>query len=548
MRITTPTKTFQIWHWAIITVLIFSFFINIYGIWWGLPSFYGWAADEVIPKKVLAGIEQNFSQGWHGNYPPFHYYLLAFLYLPILVLEKLGLVNTESLPVYTILFFLGRLLSTLMGTAIVGLVYSIGQQIYDKKASLFAALTTALICTSIYYSKVVNVEIPYIFWFVLSLLFYIKILKHHRIYDYLLFSITATVSICTKDQAYGFYVLTAIFIVLNYYFYRRNKNKSYTLVECLTDRRISLSLLVGILLFVIFHNIIFNPDGFIAYIQLNVSDRSHEAGTFFTRRENNFLEHFKLLIRSLREIQFSLGWPLFLLSLLGLTTALVQKRKNFLLLSLLIPAISYYLFFISVILYTRDRFLIPLCIILAFFCGKLLSELLNKRLHFYWTKLILIVLIFFYTFIYSFSVNILMTQDSRYYVENWMKQNLDKNSQVLYVGGRKYFPRFEFQNFSDPVRSISASFPKDLEEKEFDYIITTSSYDINRFEKSTEVHKAFARLNQEKSGYKLKFKYQSKPRWNFLKLEEIRPITDKRYKTGNLNKINPEIKIFQKIQ
>lgn len=522
-------------------ILIFSFFLNVYAIWWGLPSFIGWAVDEVSPQRVLWAVSNYFSNGWYDTYPPFHYYVLTILYLPCLILHKLKIVDVQSLPTYTILFYLGRFLSVLMGTATVFVVYLCGREIYDNKSSLFAALITALNTPFIYYSKTTNVEVPYIFWFALSLLFYIRILKHHKTADYLLFTITCVTSVCTKDQAYGFYILTGLFIIVNYYLYIKSINNKLKIADLLQDRNIIICMFIGISLFVIYHNILFNWNGFIGHIKELAGPASYNSSEFLDRPENNISEHLKLFWRSLTDIRRSWGWPVSILCLLGLGATVIQNRKNYLLLSLLIPALSYYVFFISVILYSRDRFMIPICIILSFFGGKLVAELLRDK-----TLAILFSLIFFYTFLHAVSVNILMAGDSRYYVESWMRQNINEKAAVLSVGIKEYLPRFELQKFAK-IKNVTIPEEKELEKEKIDYIITTSSYNITRFDKGTKGYEAFEKLNSEKMGYKLILQYQSKPKWNFLDIEEIPSDSDQRYMSGNLNKINPEIKIFKKM-
>ena len=534
-------------RWGIYFVLGISFFVNVYGIWWGLPSFHGWAADEIIPSEVIDGINQKFSNGWHSTYPPFHYYLLALVYSPILLLEKLDLVDTESLPIYTVLFFLGRFLSVCMGTATVYIVYLTGREIYGQKASLFAALSTALTCPFVYYSKTVNVEVPYIFWLSLSLFFYIRILKKHKLIDYLSFATTAVFSICTKDQAYGFYVLTIAFIGINFYFYKKKNNNYLTLFQCLTTPNILLTLIAAVSAFGLIYNLAFNFQGFRDHLLLLLNSRSYGASDFFERPENNLSEHLKLLIRCLKDIQFSFGLPASLIVLAGLAASLLQNKKNYLLLSLLIPAFSYYLFFISVILYSRDRFLMPVCLIFTFFSGNLLAKILNSSSKLDKIILFLVILSFCYSFVYSFSINILMTQDSRYFVEKWMRQNIGEEAQVLYLGKLTYHPRFEFQRFEDPEEGKGSSLPEDLKREKYDYVIATSLYDSSRFAEGTDIYNALVLLNEEKMGYKLILKYQSQPKLNLLEIEEVSFVTDERYKTGNLNKINPEVQVYKKL-
>ena len=70
-------------HGCLATVLALSFFLNLFPLWWGLPALDAWAFDEIRPAAVVEGLEQQFSDGWSGPYPPFHYYLLGALFWPV---------------------------------------------------------------------------------------------------------------------------------------------------------------------------------------------------------------------------------------------------------------------------------------------------------------------------------------------------------------------------------------------------------------------------------------------------------------------------------
>ena len=75
----------------ILIVLLLSAALNVYAIWWGLPSLRGWGTDEIVPATVVKALGLHFSNGWTDIYPPFHYMLLGAAYLPFLGLQKIGL-------------------------------------------------------------------------------------------------------------------------------------------------------------------------------------------------------------------------------------------------------------------------------------------------------------------------------------------------------------------------------------------------------------------------------------------------------------------------
>ncbi len=154
-------------------VLALSVVLFTAGIWWGLPSYSGWAADEMFPYRILDGMQHLFSNGWYDIYPPFHYYILAILYAPFYLLHKLRLIDLGVLSWYTVLFYIARLVSVIMATATIYLIYRCGREILDDRSSLFAALISIFAVPFVYYAKLANLDAPYIFWFVLSIFFYL---------------------------------------------------------------------------------------------------------------------------------------------------------------------------------------------------------------------------------------------------------------------------------------------------------------------------------------------------------------------------------------
>lgn len=510
-------------------ILILSLFLSSVGIWWGLPSHRGWAADEIIPTEVLDGIGHHFfSNNWYGKYPPFHYYLLSLFYAPFFILDQLNLLDISSLPILTLLFYIGRFLSVLMGTTIVFLVYKCGQEVYDRRASLFASLMTALIVPFVYYSKMTNLDVPYIFWFVLSLYFYIRILKNHQTRDYLLFSLTAILSICTKDQAYGLYVLAPLVIIFSDWMHKKKANRHMTLLHSLWDRNYLFSSVLAILLFFIVQNIFFNAQGFITHLKLISGPLSKDYQVY----ERSFSGYMNLLWQTLRQIQFSLGWPLFLLSVLGLLFSLVQKKKNLILFSLLVFPLSYYLFYISIILYNYDRFNIPMCIVLTFFGGKCLSDWRGNKQKFFKLKILLLAAVFAYTFFYSFSVDVMMVKDSRYPVEKWIKENIDKEALIGVATHQEYAPRlagYKWFRLAGPLKTSERS---ELP----DYVLFNAD-NSRRFAAHTPERELYSQFTRKERTYKLVFRYKSKSPWILLNCQNI---------ATNLALINPEILLFKR--
>lgn len=547
----------------ILFILGISFVINTIGIWWGLPSWEGWAPDEVIPKDVLLGLSSLFSDNWYDTYPPFHFYLLAILYLPLnlpaIILRELGHIDFSGVLIensttnifhltYQISYFVGRFLSVLMGTGSVLIVYLCGREVSSKQEALLTALIVSLLTPFVYYSKVINVEIPYVFWFCLSLLFYIRILKAHRLTDYLLFSAAAIVSICTKDQAYGLYVLTAPYILISKYFHDKKTFRTGWL-QSLADRKVLYSIALSVILFCAIHNVLFNYAGFLSHVQLLIGPASYNSADFLTRDDNNWYQHWQLLLQSLRNVQFSLTLPVFVLCLTGIAISIFKACRNgfrgdinnYCKLSMLVPVISYYLFFLSVVLYSRTRFLIPVCIILAFFGAQFISNVLLSRKRYLTYKVLarnFVFLLIFYMFAQAVSVDMIMINDSRYATEKKMDLSIPKPSQVLGIGDVEYLPRLEYRDLS-AYKTAHRLSEEDVDAGTYDYIITTSAYDIlerhERFKSKSTTYKMVEKIVNGETQYQVFYQNNHQPKWNFLNFEGV---------SSNLDKINPEITIY----
>ena len=308
---------------ALHLILALSFLLFLAGVWWGLPDARGWAPDELTPSNVVDGLRQGFSHGWADRYPPFHFYLLSVLYGPLLVLHKLHVLDLRQLSNYTILFALGRLLSVLMGTAIIYFIYRTGREIMDRTAALAAAALAALIVPLEYYAKTVNLDVPYLFWFSASLLIYVRILKAHRLKDYVLFAAAAVLAIVTKDQAYGLYLLAPVPVILADWKRKRASHPGLSLPRSLLDRAYLAAVATAVGLFVLVHNFAFNFQGFLRHIAI-ITGGASESYRMFPR---TILGETQLLGLTLRQIQGSFGWPAFLLCVGGLAAVLVRERK-----------------------------------------------------------------------------------------------------------------------------------------------------------------------------------------------------------------------------
>jgi 4-amino-4-deoxy-L-arabinose transferase-like glycosyltransferase len=513
---------------ALHIILAVSLVLSTAGIWWGLPSMTGWAPDEVFPSRILNGLLSLYSNGWYDKYPPVHFYLLGLLYLPFYLLHTLHVLDLRDLSTYTVLFYIGRLVSVAMGMGTVFLVYKAGKEIFDRRAALWAALIVSLVDPFAYYAKMINADVPYVFWFALSLLFFIRILKTHERKYYLLFTAAAVLSICTKDQAYGLYVLAPLAVIFSDWRHKRNTIPRLDIVRSLFDRTYLYCLLLAAGLFFALHNILFNARGFSQHVKLIIGPASRDYRMF----ANTISGQLQLFSLNFRQMINSLGWPLFIVCAAGLLASLLAKKKNALLLSLLVFSLSYYIFYIAIVRYNYDRFNLPHFIILAFFGGRLISDVTAARPGYGKIKSGLLALMVLYSFLHSLSVDILMIADSRYKIERWMKNNIPREAVIGLATPAEYAPRMDGFHW----RSLPLSLPDFREMPKPDYIIFNTNFS-RAFEKGSPEYRFFSRFADGNPKYKLVLRHRTALRWLVI-----------RYKNffTNIDAINPEIQIYRR--
>ena len=494
----------------LLAVVVLSLGLNATAVWWGLPSRFAWAPDEIQPAIVLQGIDERFSGDWHQPaYPPFHYYLLSVSYLPVLTLD---IVDVDSTAGRTLFYYLGRLISLGMGVGILLTIYYLGVAIFDRRTALLATLIAAFTSTFVYYAKIANLDVPAAFWVLLSLYFFVQHIKTDSSRDLMRFALTATIAMGTKDQAYAFYILpVGIYLV-----------QRYRHGQTILDRPRVLAAVGGTLLFLAIHNVIFNFWGFVHHFEEILWARSH-----YTSFEGS-LSQLDLFAQSLRHLKFALGWPMTLACVLGVGLVIRGRNTNSLPLWLLLSGVSYYLFFIAPVGSTWLRYIVPLVLILSLFGGHFLAWLWVRGVRWHQTGILVALGV---SFLYAASVDVLLLNDSRYQVERWLSARVRSDQIVGFIGPEYYLPRLD----DVPARRVRPT-ASVLERARPDYLVVNPAY-AARFEPGTREGELFSSLAAGRTGYGLALSYQSQPAPMLLDFDGV---------LGNMAKVNPLIKVYER--
>lgn len=496
----------------VIGVLLAGAVLYVVPVWWGLPSYTGWAVDEAIPLRVLT------PETWSDKYPPLHRYALTLLF------RIWDLVSSSSgLEHYTELFVLGRVLSVVMALATVFLVYRIGRQLMGRRPALLGAASFAVVPSFVYYSKTANLEAPYLLWFAVSVHFYLKILRRQRLRDYVLFGIAAALAVGTKDQAFALFIAVPVILLGALAVRSEGGDWAQRLGAAAVDRRLWLGGVCSAVVLLLIHNVLFDASGFFARI------------AFLTRAPGayrvyppTFVGQLELVGLSLRQLVFLLGLPLTLAALVGLGVAVRRPRRSWRILSFVPIALGYYLGFVAPIGYNYPRFLVPVALLAAPFCGRGLELLWSLRRIPRWVPTSLTALLLGLALARGIAVDLLLLGDSRYAVERWLREAGEEGRDAGY-GSRKLMPRgvqaLEWgQLVGEPCRHLTQTRPA--------HIVAVLG---ERLEQPEE--RALRRLESGQLGYDLALR-QARPK--------AAALLDPFGVESNLDRVSPEVLVLRR--
>jgi hypothetical protein len=504
--------------------------LSLPGIRFGLPNVYSWAPDEVIPAQVLEGLDARFANGWWNPYPPFHFAVISAAYAPVRLLGEPARVAADS-KTYERYFLAGRLVSVALGTGIVLLLHACGRELGDGRAGLFAGLITMLGVTFAYYTKFANFDVPYCFWLALALLFFLRALRTKSVPDVVAFSASATLSVCTKDQAYACFVLPSLLLLRLVARDRKRNGLAAGPLRLLLDPRILGALAAAALLFVLAHNLLFNASGFLAHL----GNITGPLGADYRMFEKTAGGQAQLLLLTARHVLFALGLPAVVLCVAGVVLAARDRRSHGRLLCLLAFAASYHAFFSALLLYSYDRFVLPIALPLSLFGGYALSELGKHGSAGRLAQLTAAALVAAVGLTRVIGLDLLLLKDSRYVAEDWLRRNAGGEARVAALGPLEYLPRLhglDWKQRSELVRAIEHMSP--------DHVVVNADYAAAL--EDPRARELYDRLERGDLGYTLSLAHRTKLAWPFQLDGDIRARGASIH--SNLVKINPEIRVY----
>jgi hypothetical protein len=427
--------------WIVFGALV----LHTIGIGWGLPASDGWDDDGIAPRDFLVGTYMAYRPGHYFAYPPLHLVVLTVLTFPatLLALARSAslappdvIAEITRVPYMTTLAVVARLVTDGMAAGIVYVVASTGKELWGRRAGLWAAAVAALNTIFIYYAHTSNLDVPYLFWTLLSYLWMVQAIVRHeptRLRGCALFAVFA---IATKDQAYASFIALPVTVAL------------WATLDVRPGKQIAIfreaavSALGAALLLLLIDGAIVNPTGFAARLRFLTGPASQDHA-YYARSVAGWV---RIILDG--ALSFGRYYPVGLVPfvLYGLGLHVVKTRADpALRIAGLAPALgllSFTVAFNCVARRTEARFLLPQSLFVSLYAGAALDSLTRTASRVKACAWVLASLIGCRALFDGVAVDVALLRDPRYEAEAWLDAHVLAGDLIEVYGNNAHLPRF----------------------------------------------------------------------------------------------------------
>lgn len=426
-------------------ILLLAAGLRLAGLAWGLPAADGWDDDGFAPRNFLTALALTWKPGSYFTYPPLHAIVLA---LPSLPVAAWALAHAPSLsphdviatitqvPYMTYFAVAARLISLLMALGIVWTVGEMARLVAGRHAGLFAAGACALNFGLTYYGQVSNLDVPYLFWGSLALLWCMRVVTEESPRRFWLAALFAAAAMATKDQAYGLFLLS-LPLLLALWFAADPWPRAYAgkVVKALLPAAV-----LALLLLLLVDGALTNMSGFIRRIAFLTGPASGDYAAYPRSGAG--------LWALAQDMADWFGGASLLAALLALTGLVLHARNRdrakwvagFL---PVLAILSFTLCFNLIALRTDARFLLPQGVLACVYIGIAAAWLVSagqRRLALGGSALIAVAALL--ALHGDIGISAAMLKDPRYDAQAWLGAHLKPGDLIETFGQNAYLPRF----------------------------------------------------------------------------------------------------------
>ncbi len=344
--------------------------------------------------------------------------------------------------------------------------------------------------------------------------------------DFVAWAVTGTLAVCTKDQAYAFCGGMAIVVIAD-----RLRRRSL-------DRRILAATIAAAVTFAIAQNVAFNAAGVLTFRHGHLAGRRVVVPDV---RRDAARTALSLAALTARLTEITWGWPASLVCVVGTVWVFADRTTRRPALWLAIPAVAYYVGFTNVVLYNYDRFVLPICLVLAMFGGFALDRLTASCVSFRQWRIAGVGAVFAYTLLYAATVDVLMLRDSRYSVERWLGARAGAADAIGTIGIPRYLPRLDGRSTIDidSVETLDGARPR--------FAVVNADY-ARREDAGSRMAEALRALRSGRALYRPALEARTPSPWPWLPGAHPDLTGDRSdpRATSFLRNINPAIEVFER--
>ena len=436
-------------------VLFLAAVLHGVGLSWGMPSSDSWDNDGVAPRDVLPGLAATFTPGEYYTYPPLQLAIIGLLTLPVTLL---AVVNAESTalpdvireivepPYMTTITMTARMVTLLMSLGIVTCVALLAGDLAPKErrrsVMTFAALFASLDWAFSYYAHTSNLDVPYLFWACLAVLWLTRAIARREPKRLRVFATFAAMAVGTKDQAYAMFLVGAPAALAAWTAldpWPRAHAKQVL-------RELGIAVAIGAVLLALIDGAITNPTGFRARVAFLTGPASKDfemdsrdaSGRVFA-----FVESFLYFRR-----HYPPALAVFVVIGLGRAALRAKELGRRAMASMIVPivvAISFALCFNVAALRTEERFTLPQMLMLSVFAGFGIDAVWitnARRRAWRWVPRAGAVALLVLALVECIRVDATLLAEPRYDTETFLAANARPSDTIETHGLNVYLPRF----------------------------------------------------------------------------------------------------------
>jgi len=246
----------------------------------------------------------------------------------------------------------------------------------------------------------------------------------------------------------------------------------------------------------------------------------------------------ELVRDSVWQIGSAMTWPMFAFAVCGLVVAI--RGKSVTIRRLIVFAASYYLTFIAIVMYHYDRFFIGICLVLAMAAGAWVDRWTRSGVTYRRLRLAVVGVALVYGAARVVSLDVLMLNDSRYHVEDWLLPKIGPDTHIAAEGTSIYLPRQSMLLWT----KIGAD-PAALREMQPQYLILNAEH-RTRVAEDPVANDFYRSLDDGTAKYRQVLTYRTQLWFSPLRWEPRfnGPGEDQ---FSNVTKVNPTIEVYERI-